>query len=84
MANLATKAGVEKRARFKIHTPLIRMTKAQIIRAGLKLGLDYGLTCSCYDPGPRGQPCGLCDACLLREKGFAAAGRPDPILRRNP
>ena len=79
MANLATRAGVEKRTRFKIHTPLMRMTKAQIIRAGLKLGVDYALTTSCYDPGRRGRPCGKCDACILREKGFMEAKMPDPL-----
>ena len=78
LANLATKAGVEKTARFKIHTPLIRMTKAQIIRTGLKLGLDYGLTLSCYDPIGGKKPCGRCDACLLRAKGFQEAGAIDP------
>ena len=78
LANLATKVGVEKTARFKIHTPLIRMTKAQIIRTGLKLGLDYGLTLSCYDPIGGKKPCGRCDACLLRAKGFKEAGAIDP------
>jgi len=77
-ANLATRAGIEGASRFHIHAPLMRMTKAQIIRKGLKLGVNYGLTTSCYDPGPRGRPCGHCDACLLRAKGFAEAGRPDP------
>lgn len=80
MANLATRAGVEGRARFRVHTPLIRMTKAQIIRTGLKLGVDYGLTTSCYDPGPRGRPCGRCDACLLRARGFREIGATDPAL----
>jgi 7-cyano-7-deazaguanine synthase len=78
MANLATRAGVEKRARFRIHCPLIRMTKARIIRAGLDRGVDYGPTLSCYDPGPHGRPCGRCDACLLRAKGFAELGQKDP------
>jgi 7-cyano-7-deazaguanine synthase len=77
-AALATKAGVEG-ARFTIHTPLISLTKGGIILRGLELGLDYGLTSSCYDPGPEGAPCGRCDSCLLRAKGFAEAGVPDPI-----
>jgi 7-cyano-7-deazaguanine synthase len=79
LARLATKAGVEG-TNFKIHTPLITLTKAQIIRRGLDLGLDYGLTHSCYDPDPQGRPCGHCDSCLLRAKGFAEAGVPDPAL----
>jgi 7-cyano-7-deazaguanine synthase len=78
MANLATKAGVEGRQRLTIHTPLIAMTKAQIIEAGLALGVDYGQTLSCYDPSPEGAACGACDACLLRQKGFAELGRDDP------
>jgi len=77
MANLATRAGVEGK-RLTIHTPLIRLTKAEIIRRGLELGVDYGLTISCYDPGESGRPCGHCDACLLRAKGFAEAGIADP------
>lgn len=80
MANLATRAGTEGKERFKIHAPLIQMTKAQIIRTGIELGIDYGLTTSCYDPAPRGAPCGQCDACLLRSKGFADAGIEDPLL----
>lgn len=80
MANLATKAGVEGRQRLTIHTPLIQLTKAEIIRRGLALGVDYSLTLSCYDPRPDGTPCGACDSCLLRAKGFAAAGVPDPAL----
>ena len=80
LADLATRTGVEGRATFKIHTPLLRMTKAQIIRAGLKLGVDYALTTSCYDPGPRGRPCGRCDACQLRNKGFSELGLTDPRL----
>ena len=81
MANLATKAGVEGRLRLTIHTPLIRMSKAEIIARGLALGVDYGLTRSCYDPDPAtGAACGQCDACLLRLKGFAANGSRDPIL----
>lgn len=79
MANLATKASVEGRLRYRIHTPLIAMTKAQIIRRGVELGVDYGLTFTCYDPDPRGRPCRRCDACRLRRKGFAEAGLPDPL-----
>ncbi len=80
LANLATKAGVEGALAFRIHTPLITLTKAQIIRRGLELGVDYGLTHSCYDPHPAsGASCGRCDACLLRTKGFAEAGFDDPI-----
>jgi 7-cyano-7-deazaguanine synthase len=78
MANLATAAAVEGRGRFTIHTPLIGMTKAQIIQTGLKLGVDYSLTHSCYDPAGDGAACGRCDACLLRLAGFAAAGAKDP------
>ncbi|HWD39546.1 MAG TPA: 7-cyano-7-deazaguanine synthase QueC [Fimbriimonas sp.] len=78
MANLATKAGVEG-ARYTLHAPLIELTKAQIIERGLALGVDYGLTSSCYDPGPSGEPCGRCDSCLLRAKGFAEAGATDPL-----
>lgn len=79
MANLATRAGVEGGRRWTIHAPLIAMTKAQIIRRGLALGVDYGLTHSCYDPTPEGLACGRCDSCLLRLKGFAEAGAIDPI-----
>lgn len=79
LANLATKAGVEGRQKLKIHTPLIAMTKAEIIRRGLELGVDYGLTSSCYDPSPSGKPCGRCDSCLLREKGFRECGMEDPL-----
>ncbi|MFD4292860.1 7-cyano-7-deazaguanine synthase QueC [Rhodococcus sp. NPDC058505] len=78
MANLATKFGVEG-ARIKIHTPLISMTKAEIVQAGLSIGVDYGLTSSCYDPDEQGWPCGHCDSCLLRLKGFADAGLTDPL-----
>jgi 7-cyano-7-deazaguanine synthase len=78
MANLATRAGVEGKQRLTIHTPLIRLTKAQIIRRGLELGVDYGLTSTCYDPDPAGRACGQCDACLLRLKGFAENGVSDP------
>jgi 7-cyano-7-deazaguanine synthase len=77
MANLATKAGVQGRSKLTIHTPLIAMTKAQIIKRGIELGVDYSLTSTCYDPGPRGEACGRCDACLLRLKGFAANGIKD-------
>src|SRR6266545_1724507 len=83
MANLATKAGVEGRQRLCIHTPLIRLTKAQIIAKGLALGVDYGLTVSCYDPSPAGEACGHCDACLLRLKGFAENGMAGPALYRD-
>jgi 7-cyano-7-deazaguanine synthase len=79
MANLATKAAVEGKQRLKIHTPLIQMTKAQIIQRGLELGVDYSLTSSCYDPDPAGRACGRCDSCLLRLKGFAENGVQDPI-----
>lgn len=79
MANLATKAGVEGRVRTRIHTPLMQMTKADIVRKGLELGVDYGLTHSCYDPHPDGRPCRACDSCLLRAKGFAEAGAVDPL-----
>ncbi|MBK1655266.1 7-cyano-7-deazaguanine synthase QueC [Allochromatium vinosum] len=80
LANLATAAGVEGRQRYRIHAPLIQMSKAEIIRAGLALGVDYGLTSSCYDPGSGGRPCGACDSCQLRAKGFAEAGVADPLL----
>jgi 7-cyano-7-deazaguanine synthase len=79
LANLATKAGVEKTIAFRIHTPLIQMTKAEIIRRGTELGVDYGLTHSCYAPDEKGVSCGRCDACQLRLKGFAEAGLADPI-----
>ena len=79
LANLATKAGVSGDLRFKIHTPLIDLTKAQIVRQGTDLGVDYALTLSCYDPDERGVACGRCDACRLRRKGFADAGLTDPI-----
>jgi 7-cyano-7-deazaguanine synthase len=79
LAALATRAGVEG-ARYRIHAPLLGMTKGDIIRAGLALGLDYGLTHSCYDPLPSGGPCRRCDSCLLRAKGFAEAGAVDPLL----
>ena len=81
LANVATRAGVEG-ARFRIHTPLIAMSKADIVRRGLALGLDYGLTHSCYDPTPDGRPCGRCDSCVLRAKGFRDAGVADPLRMR--
>ncbi len=80
MANLATKAGVEKKSEIKIQTPLINMTKADIVRLGMRLGVDYGLTHSCYDPSPDGKACGECDSCRLRKKGFEEAGVKDPII----
>lgn len=80
VANLATKAGVEG-ARFKIHVPLVTLSKAEIIRLGRGLALDYSLTHSCYDPGPDGTPCRQCDSCRLRAKGFEEAGMEDPILK---
>ena len=79
LANLATAAGVEGRGRYVIHAPLIRLSKAQIIRQGLALGVDYSLTHSCYDPSPEGLSCGRCDSCRLRLAGFAEAGAADPI-----
>ena len=78
MANLASRAGVEGRQKLKIHTPLISLTKAQIIRRGLELGVDYAMTSTCYDPSPNSEACGQCDACLLRLKGFAENGISDP------
>ncbi len=80
LANLATKAAVEGKLELCVHAPLIRMTKAQIIRRGVELGVDYSLTHSCYDPDSAGRPCGHCDACLLRRKGFAEAGLTDPAV----
>ena len=79
MANLATKAGVEGRTRIQIHTPLIKLSKSEIIKLGRQLGVDFGLTHSCYDPDDLGRPCGLCDSCRLRLKGFADAGLQDPL-----
>jgi len=81
-ANLATAAAVEGKGRYHIHTPIIDMTKAQIILTGTKLGVDYSLTHSCYDPGEQGRSCGRCDSCRLRLKGFAEAGLKDPIEYR--
>ena len=75
---MATRAGVEG-SRFRVHTPLIAMTKAEIIAQGSRLGLDYGLTTSCYDPGSAGRPCGHCDSCVLRARGFDEAGIVDPL-----
>jgi 7-cyano-7-deazaguanine synthase len=78
-ANLATKAGVEGDP-FRLHTPLVHMTKADIVRAGTELGIDLGLSWSCYDPTPEGLHCGVCDSCRLRQKGFVEAGVADPTL----
>jgi 7-cyano-7-deazaguanine synthase len=80
LAHLATKAGVEGKGTFRIHAPLIKMTKAEIIREGLRLGVDYSLTLSCYDPDEQGRACGRCDSCRLRLKGFADAGASDPAV----
>jgi 7-cyano-7-deazaguanine synthase len=82
MANLATKASVEGRTRFSVLAPLLEMTKAEIIRTGASLGLDFGLTWSCYDPSPDGRPCLRCDSCRFRQKGFREAGMDDPLLKR--
>ena len=82
MANLATRSGVEGRTRVHIHAPLIRLSKAEIIRLGTELGVDFSLTHSCYDPDERGLACGSCDACMLRRKGFAEAGLRDPLEYR--
>jgi 7-cyano-7-deazaguanine synthase len=79
MANLATKAGVEGRTHLKIHAPLIRLSKSEIIELGADLGVDFALTHSCYDPDSKGRACGLCDSCRLRRKGFADAGLTDPL-----
>jgi 7-cyano-7-deazaguanine synthase len=80
LANLATKAGSEGTGRFRVHAPLLKLTKAEIIREGVRLGVDYALTLSCYDPDAAGRACGHCDSCLLRKKGFAEAGVPDPTV----
>jgi 7-cyano-7-deazaguanine synthase len=77
LANLATKAAVEGAGRFRVHAPLLKLTKAEIIREGARLGVDYSKTLSCYDPDEKGRACGRCDSCLLRKKGFAEAGMPD-------
>jgi 7-cyano-7-deazaguanine synthase len=82
LANLATKAGVEGTGRFRVHAPLLKMTKAEIIREGTRLGVDYAQTLSCYDPDERGRACGQCDSCLLRKKGFEEAGVADPTTYR--
>ncbi len=82
LANLATKAGVEKTGEFRIHTPLILLKKSEIIRKGIELGVDYSLTHSCYDPAADGTPCGHCDSCLLRQAGFTDAGLTDPALAK--
>jgi 7-cyano-7-deazaguanine synthase len=82
MAQLATKAGVEGKQALRIHTPLIQLSKAQIIAKGLELGVDYSITSSCYDPSSEGEPCGSCDSCLLRAKGFAELKVADPLVRR--
>ena len=79
MANLATRAGVEDRSRLRIHAPLIRLSKAEIVARGAGLGVDFGLTWSCYEPRPDGLACGFCDSCLLRAKGFREAGLRDPV-----
>lgn len=83
LANLATRAGVEGKQHLQIHAPLMTLTKAEIIRRGLELGVDYGLTHSCYDPTPDGMACGECDSCQLRLKGFAEAGATDPVPYRS-
>jgi 7-cyano-7-deazaguanine synthase len=80
MANLATKTGVEGRTKLQIHTPLINLTKAGIVKLGRDLGLNFSLTHSCYDPDETGRACGLCDSCLLRRKGFSEAGMVDPTV----
>jgi 7-cyano-7-deazaguanine synthase len=79
MANLATAAGISSSRKYRIHTPIINMTKAQIIQAGMALGVDFALTHSCYDPDKQGRSCGRCDSCRLRLKGFAEAGISDPL-----
>jgi len=84
MANLATKAAVEGAARIVIHTPLLKMTKAEIVKRTIELGIDSRLTHSCYDPGKRGEPCGRCDSCILRRKGFEQAGVVDPLVSEGP
>jgi 7-cyano-7-deazaguanine synthase len=83
MANLATKAGTGGLGRFRVQAPLLKMTKAEIIREGLRLGIDYALTLSCYDPDETGRACGRCDSCLLRRKGFVEAGVADPTIYRS-
>jgi 7-cyano-7-deazaguanine synthase len=83
LANLAAAAAVEGKGKFQIHTPIINLTKSQIIVTGLKLGVDFSLTHSCYDPDEKGRSCGRCDACILRLKGFADAGLIDPVKYQN-
>ncbi len=83
MANLGTKAAVEGRTRFRIRAPLLAMTKAEIVRKAAELGLDFALTSSCYEPTASGQPCGVCDSCFLREKGFREAGLNDPVRSKS-
>jgi 7-cyano-7-deazaguanine synthase len=82
MASLATKAGVEGRTRLRIHTPLAKLNKAEIVKLAAEVGVDFALTHSCYDPDQEGRPCGHCDSCLLRRKGFAEAGLVDPLVYR--
>lgn len=84
LANLATRAGVEKTGRYRIHAPLLHLSKAEIIRLGRDLGVDYSLTHSCYDPSPAGLACGRCDSCVLRLRGFAEAGLEDPVAYQSP
>ncbi|MCU0305453.1 MAG: 7-cyano-7-deazaguanine synthase QueC [Thermoanaerobaculales bacterium] len=84
LANLATVAGAERGERFRVHAPLLELSKAEIIRRGVSLGIDYSLTHSCYDPTPDGGACGDCDACTLRRRGFVAAGVPDPTRYGQP
>jgi 7-cyano-7-deazaguanine synthase len=81
MANLATKAGVEGRTHLRVHTPLAKLNKAQIVRLGVEVGVDFRMTHSCYDPDAEGRPCGQCDSCVLRRRGFAEAGLADPLAR---
>lgn len=82
MANLATKSAIQGEQKISIHTPLINLSKAQIIQQGIQLGIDYSLTSSCYDPNDKGRPCQRCDSCKLRAKGFAEAGLVDPLIQR--
>ena len=82
LANLATKAGVEGSARYRIHAPLLHMSKAEIIRSGSEAGVDFSLTHSCYDPSPEGLACGACDSCIIRRRGFEQAGIADPTRYR--
>ncbi len=84
LANLATKAGVEGKAQYHIHAPLLHLSKSEIIKTGAAAGVDFSLTHSCYDPSPEGMACGACDSCLLRSRGFAEAGLPDPTRYAHP